>query len=237
MKRWEQAAQRRVREAERMEKLRLKDELRSTAVQAVEQYNELLQVLTSVHKEPIEGIDWRGIQEEQPPVEPTAANRYEQEATTKWQQYQPSFFDKLLGKTASKKAQLEQGVKTARDKDQSSFEQAKKEYIQQHEEWERMRQLAGRVLNKNLAAYNEAIELFDPFSGLTGLGSPPIITFNPDYVEVNLVAQTDDTVPKFTGCRICKDTGGTYRAGPAEGVGDRPINLVYLYPKAMIAMR
>ena len=43
-----------------------------------------------------------------------------------------------------------------------------------------------------------------------------------------------DTVPKLAGCGICKDTGGTYRAGPAEGVGDQPINLVYLYPKAMI---
>ena len=44
------------------------------------------------------------------------------------------------------------------------------------------------------------------------------------------------TVPKFPGCGICEDTGGTDRPCPAEGVGDQPINLVYLYPKAKIAI-
>lgn len=39
------------------------------------------------------------------------------------------------------------------------------------------------------------------------------------------------------GRGICTPAGGAYRAGFTEGIGDQPINLAYLYPKAAIAAK
>ncbi len=68
--RMERAHQQRVRHAEKIEKLRMKEQMLENAAQAVQQYTEFITLLTSLHKEAIEPVDWQGILADPVPTAP-----------------------------------------------------------------------------------------------------------------------------------------------------------------------
>jgi len=194
--RMERAFEKRAREAAKIEKLRQKEEMLANAATAVKNYNDLLSVLTSIHKEAIDPINWKELLQEEAPIEPVDSHNHEQKAAFLLQHYTPSFFDKLFGMVNSKKASLSQRLLQARQKDIAIFENDKQRYRKQQEEWEKMQRLAKGVLNKDPIIYKEATEVFNPFSEIRALGSELNFVFHPTYVQVDVMIQADDVIPK-----------------------------------------
>ncbi len=75
--RWERAHARREREAAKIEKLRQKQQMLANAAQAVEKYNELISLLTSIHKESVETTDWQELLLEPAPTPPVHSHKLE----------------------------------------------------------------------------------------------------------------------------------------------------------------
>lgn len=194
----ERAAERRVREAAKQEKLRLKAEQNALAVQAVEAYKELMISLTSAHKAEIETIDWGELLQQPEPPAPTPSRQHEINASKKLSAFRPSLLDKFLGSTKSKIASLEKAVITARARDNQTFEKATEEYRQQYEQWQQLRALATEVLNKNPDAYRQALGHFDPFPEATAGPNPPSFNVDPRYIEVTWSAEPETNIPNFT---------------------------------------
>jgi hypothetical protein len=196
--RLQRAAERRAREAAKLQRLRLKEEQKATAAQAVKQYNELIATLITVHKEPVETIDWQDILNEQPPAEPIAGHLHEQKAAEKARRYRPGLFDKLFRLSEKKKAGLERKTVLAREKDQEEYIKAGEQYTRELSEWTQLHDLAQQVLNKNPKAYKDAFEKFPPFNETMHFGAKLNFQFEPGHAQVNLEAQTGGIVPKFS---------------------------------------
>ncbi len=171
---------------------------RASASQAVDQHYYLITSLTSVHKEPVAQIDWQEISDKQAPARPEASNRLEQEATARLNRYRPTLPDRLFGTTAGKTARLEKAVEAAREKDDSELEKAMATYSLDREEWEKMHRLAVGILNKDPAAYNEAMVRFNPFTETAPSDAQPRFLFDPDAVQVEFYAHSEEIIPKFS---------------------------------------
>jgi hypothetical protein len=96
IKRADRAQQQRARQAVKYYKLQQKAEDINNATEAVEQYNNYVDVLKSVHKDCSNTVDWHELTIEQEPAEPIPGNTAETEAMAKLNRYKPSLFDKLF---------------------------------------------------------------------------------------------------------------------------------------------
>ena len=196
LNRMERAHQQRVRYAEKIEKLRMKEQMLATAAQAVQQYNELITLLTSVHKEVIERVDWMEILQDPMPVAPAYSNELEQAAAQKLSHYSPSFLDQLFGAAEKKKGRLEQNIEKARARDSSLFEQAQTDFVRQYQEWEEMQRLANGILKKSSQACADAVIRFNPLAEVKALTSSLALTFHGNYVVADLLVRENDILPR-----------------------------------------
>lgn len=194
--RWERAHQRSVREAAKIEKLRQKQQMLANAAQAVEKYNELISLLTSIHKETVETTDWQELLKEPAPTPPVHSHKLEEAAAKKLTNYVPSFLDKLFRLTNSKKQKLEQAVIAAQKRDLRIYENTQQAYVQEQEQWEKMQKAARGVLGKEPAAYRDAMELFNPFAEVTALGTTLNFDFHSGQVAATLLVNTEEIIPK-----------------------------------------
>ncbi len=125
------AQQIRAKEAARQYKLQLKQQEFDNVSQAVEDYNEYINVIKSIHKAAIEKISWTDIKNETLPLEPIYENQLENEAREKLANFKPSFFNKILGTTKRKIKKLEDRITFAIEEDERKYEQALKEVSKQ----------------------------------------------------------------------------------------------------------
>ena len=191
----EQAAERNLREAEKQEKARLNAELHALASKAVETYHEVIADLTTAHKAKIETIHWKELLQDPGPTAPVSGHRYEQTAQHRFEAYHAGFIDTVFNLADRKRKDLQKAIEAARRQDQQAFEQASVEYTQQQQQWVNMQTLARDILSKDVQAYQEALERFNPFAHTKEIAAPPSFSFHPDYIEINWFAHPEEVVP------------------------------------------
>ena len=181
--------QHRSSEIRRQELMALQQQRMAAVEQAryeVELYENRIEVITSVHKECSEPIDWEGIKASSPPYSLGEIGPNEAEALEKLNNYKPSWRDKLFERVEVKKAAL-----------QKEIEEAKQRDILEYQEWENEVRLAERVTQGDLEAYMEAIKKLAPFEDIQELGSTiNFSTNNPEYMEVTVNVHSEDVIPK-----------------------------------------
>jgi hypothetical protein len=191
----EQAAERSLREAEKKEKTRLDTELHALASKAVETYHEVIADLTTAHKAKIEIIRWKELLQDPGPAAPVPGHRHEQTAQNKFEAYHAGFLDTVFNLADRKRKDLQKAIEAGRRQDQLTFEQASADYTQQHQQWVNMQTLARDILSKDVQAYQEALERFNPFAHTREIAAPPSFSFHPDYIEVHWFAHPEEVVP------------------------------------------
>ena len=151
----------------------------------VEAYENRIEVIKSVHKECSEPYDWESIKSSPPPFQPGAIGPNEKEALQALNNYKPSWRDKLFNRVEARKAILKQDVEKARDLDQ-----------QEYGDWEKLVNLADRILSGDSAAYLQVIEELNPFDDINELGTMlNFSTNNPNYIEVTVNVHSDEVIP------------------------------------------
>lgn len=151
----------------------------------VELYENRIEVITSVHKECSEPIDWENIRSSSPPFAFGEIGQNESKALEKLNNYKPSWRDKLFERVEARKAAL-----------QKEIEEAKKLDIHEYQEWEKEVKLAERIIQGDLAAYMEVIKELAPFKDIQELGSTiNFSTNNHQYMEVTVNVHSEDVIP------------------------------------------
>ena len=196
LNRMERAHNQRVRRATQIAKAWQKEEILANAALAVQQYNELIELLTAVHKEVIAPMDWQSLHEESAPSSPVPSHALEQKAALNLFSYQPSFFDNLFKIVEKKKKRMEDKIVKAREEDAAQFGKVEADYKKALAEWEFLHNVAEGVLHQNIVAYKDAVAHFNPFSEVAALSLSIYFTFQSDNVVVDLKLQPDDVLPK-----------------------------------------
>jgi hypothetical protein len=159
-RRREREAQKRLRELERQTKEQAKLSAIEQAHLEVETYEKRVELLRSVHKEQGEVWDWPAVAASLPPPRPQKNSFHEQKANQRFIVLQPE-------KKEAAQFMLEQ----ARSQDEQDFQAAMQSYSEQMAEWEKLKNMARRILAGEHRAYTEALVEFNPFADISDLGS------------------------------------------------------------------
>lgn len=195
-RRAEREARRRQRELERQRKQLEKMQELERAIYEVQEYENHIDLLLSVHKECSDAWDWEVIQSSEPPVKPVESQSHAEAARARLSTFRPGLFDRALGRTESKREALAEAVKLAKEEDEREYQEALRTYERDYADWEATCELARRILAGDPRACIEAIKQTDPFSDISQLGSS--INFHAEestLVEATLRVNSEQVIP------------------------------------------
>jgi len=159
-RRQQRESQRRLRELERQAKEQAKLSAIEQARLEVETFEEQLEVLLSVHKAQGELWDWTSLATALPPPNPQRNSHHEQKAK-----------QRVTVLPAQQKQMSQLIIEEARRQDEREFQQETQTYSEQMAEWEKLKNLARRILAGEHKSYTEALVELNPFAELSDLGS------------------------------------------------------------------
>lgn len=203
VRRSERDSKRREREAAMRFKEQQKLEAIEDARNAVESWEEYVEMIQSMHKDCTAPIDWQEILDSPEPECPEYCDHHECHAKNQLDNFKPSFLDKLLfdrlfSSSTKKREKLKMLLVKAQNKDKDIHNNKINEFESDKEEWSYLQEMAKGVLGKNIEHYKNAIEYFDPFSTLSSIGEKINIIFNEEYIDIDIYIHSDDTIPDYT---------------------------------------
>jgi 5'-deoxynucleotidase YfbR-like HD superfamily hydrolase len=182
-----------ARELKNMEKL---DEISRAALE-VQEYENHIEVLQTVHKDCCELLDWDEIVKTEIPPAPMRGDKNEKKAKKELKDYEPTLKDKLLRNVEKKTKELENLVKAAQKEDEKEHKSALDEYDKQVTLLKELQKIGTGIKKKNLPAFIEAINRFNHFEEIKELGSQiePVMVSD-KVVEVTFDVNPETIVPK-----------------------------------------
>lgn len=196
-KRSVRANERRTRELAKQYQQNLEEQVRNDNAAAAETYNDYVNMLVSVHKSCSGKTDWNSFLNEPEPEKPRKTKKREERATAAVHLYKPSFFDRLFGREAGKRVKLQSEFDWAVQADLSEFERNADKYSEDLEDWKTVKGISQGVLAADPVAYRDAISFFDPFSGISQLGTQVSCVINRAGVTINLSVNSSQIVPDY----------------------------------------
>ncbi|QEC42253.1 hypothetical protein [Pseudobacter ginsenosidimutans] len=197
LNRVERNQKRKAREAADRFRKQLKEQELSDATAAVQEYEEYIEVLKSVHKDVSDEMDWQALAGLPEPPAPGLSNKNEETAINKRNNYRPSLTDKLFGLKAGKIRKLDNAIPKAQQTDNQEFQAAQKQYESDLQDWKTLNRISNGILKKQLEAYKEAVEQFNPFGEINELGSKLTAEFQAERGVLDLHVNTDQIIPRF----------------------------------------
>ncbi|MBN0979737.1 hypothetical protein B7453_19750 [Pseudomonas sp. IB20] len=195
-RRSERNAHRRQRDLERQSKEYARMEALEQAAYEVDVYENHLEVLLSMHKECGETINWGRLLSKLEPKSPQKNDRFEQEAVQDVRDYRPGFWSRLFKLDARQRAVLQLKVEAGQAEDRNRYQAALTEWENTHSEWMQERDLAKRILDGDRQAKLDAIEVFEPFTEISLLGSAIQMTVHEHAIlESRLSIHGSDVIP------------------------------------------
>lgn len=169
---------------------------------AVDEYNNKLDVIKSIHKECDEYINWSSLENAEEPFDINSIGLYEQYAINQLEIYQPTFIENIFkGKKIAKIEQFKENIKLAKEQD-----------IESYENWKNLKIIAEKVLKGDIDTYFIVINEMNPLDDLLEFGSDfEFGTDNPECIQVEFVINAENSIPKEslsltkTGKLSCKN--------------------------------
>ncbi|QGS68699.1 hypothetical protein CV093_10145 [Oceanobacillus sp. 143] len=143
-------------------------------------------MLTSVHEEVNDPIDWQEISTSLPPFDNGQDGPNVIVARESVESYKPTFRDRLFNRIEARKSKLLELVEEAKATDN-----------QLYNEWKDNVKQSNRILNGERESWNEVIKEVNPFEDIEELGSEVQFVFSPTElnVTVTLNVQNQQVVP------------------------------------------
>jgi len=193
----ERDAKRRQRELEKRQKELQKMQAIERATFEVEQYENYIEVIQSVHKE-TSGYSWQSLSNVKMPEEPRNACLRETKAQNEIDNYSPGFFEKLLGKTELKRNELNSKLKNAIKLDKEEYEKTVSIWQEETKEYNQIKACFEGLKNGDRMAYKEWITNIQPFKEIEGLGTRVSLDFEPQSIIVSIVGNSIEVVPELS---------------------------------------
>lgn len=156
----------------------------SDTYKVVEEYNSHINMLTSVHLEAEEPVDWTSFIKEDVHGAEDGPNVLK--AKESLSSYKPTWRDKLFNRVEARKLILNQKLQEAIELDLKLIEEKKE-----------LKDFAIRVINFEKEAWVAALNKYNPFEDIYKLGSKVEVNVNNrKELAVNLIIGNDQVVPK-----------------------------------------
>lgn len=197
VRKMEREQQREAREATKRFKEQQKLQEIEDAGQAVIDWENYIDILQSVHKNCTDSIDWGKILNSPKPKEPKAKSDNEILAQNKFDNFKPSFFDKIFGSTKRKKDNLFHLVEQAKIKDKKENDVKLNEYNLELKNWKELQKISKGILDKDVNSFLKAIDYFEPFSDIGELGTNLTFNINSSYVDIDLRVNSVEIIPDY----------------------------------------
>jgi hypothetical protein len=154
---------------------------------AVKEFENHIEMITGVHKEFDQAIDWVSIHAEPAPHRPPEPGAGERRARSELERFAPRWYEKWFPSLAEKrKRKLEAALPTAVEAD-----------AKEYEEWSSLHTLAKEILEGDVDAYFQVIEEMNPLDDLLEFGSGFEFGANDGRtIEVEFRVKSDQVVPK-----------------------------------------
>lgn len=175
-------SERREREVQKRNKELQKRKVLEQAAYEVEEYENYIEIILSLHKKNTDLVEWDAIAQSTKPSPPIKKHKNEE-------QFKVGFFSKLLGKEQQQREQ-------AKLKDEQIYQQEIDTWKEQCTEWEYEQNLATKLLSGDLEVKLEIIKEFNPFSDIQELGSSLKFEISENnIIEVTLNLHGQDVIP------------------------------------------
>ena len=189
-----------LRRQRELEKQRQNYERMQAAEQAayeVQVYENYIDVITSLHKESNEIIDWSIIRSKKIPEKPIKGQINEEKARNELTSYKPTFFDKVFNLIDKKIRKLESAISKGKRLDEEIYNKKYREYEKEFAELSMMIDLADRILSGEGEAYIESIKHIDPFSEISHIGSNiDFAVVSRELLTITLKVNGEEVIPK-----------------------------------------
>lgn len=152
----------------------------------VDDYNELIDQIKSIHEECSDPVDWAEMRDRPAPFDTMYMGPYEAEARRALESAKPSLLGRFIPSADRRRVEsLEKEIQEAQEKDRQLIA-----------DWENMRKLAIQVMTGDIDSYFYVVSEMHPFDEILDFGSDfDIGTDIPDLMEVEFHAKTAKVVP------------------------------------------
>jgi len=185
------------RDAERARKQELREQIADDAAEAVADWEDHLQQLTSLHIDLGDAIDWKTIATSARPAEPRTSSKHADNAQQDLATFKPGMFDFLGGGSAKKRGRLEVVVASAPDRDRADYDDAVRAHAAAVMEWENDTKMARRLLSGDDEAIKDVIVEMQTLTKEGLIGTSISFGINDGIVHAKADVHSEDIIPKF----------------------------------------
>lgn len=185
------------REAARRHKQAVKEQMSADAAQDVENWEDYIAGLVSIHTKLTAPMDWDKVLSKPAPSKPVRKSDHENSAREALDGFKPRLLDKVFGGSAKRKADLEHTLAEAPGIDDRTYKAAEAQYAKDLKEWEEDRSLAARLMKGEGAAIREVISEVQPLVKEDLIGSHLNFSFDDDYIHARPLVHSNEIVPSI----------------------------------------
>jgi hypothetical protein len=197
IKRSQREALRSQRELEKQRQYYERMQAVEQAAYEVQVYENYIDVITSLHKEVCDEVDWVQIKNRDLPTKPHREFSNEEKAREKFNSYKPTIFDKVLNRIEKKTNKLYEAIAVGKSLDEKINREVFQKYEEKISEDSEAIEFASRILSGEGTAYIEAIRQIDPFSEINKIGSHIEFKIISDQlIEITLKVNCEDVIPR-----------------------------------------
>lgn len=191
------AVRRMEREAEKARKQALKEEVAANAAADVEDWENRLDDLMTIHTAQAQGMNWQKILDQPEPRPPQKSSANERKAQNDLAQFRPSLREKLFGNSKKRLADLEHKLSVAPALDEVVFEKAQRKYEADITEWKNDRVLAKRLIAGERDAIQEVVAELKPLQTEGMIGTQVNFEIGDNYIHARPLVHDTEIVPGF----------------------------------------
>ncbi len=172
------------------------DELASAAAE-VEEFEERILQLTTIHHSVGESMDWDEISARPAPLTPQKMSRWENAAVHTRDVFKLNLWQRIFGDEKKLRARLDEEIVQAKQRDEVSHEGALKLHAIQFEQWRELNQLATAILSGETISYRKAFDELEPLSEMQDFGCEFEVKFPDQFTaEINMTVESDKVMPR-----------------------------------------
>lgn len=191
------AARAAERDAQRRHKQNQKMQMIVDSTSAVEDWENYVDNLVSIHTNMADMIDWHKIAGQARPSEPYLASDHRDRAEMVLAKFKPSVFHAFRGGSAKLRSRLETQVEVAAARDQKLYQDARAAHAKAVAEWEGDTALAKRLVRGEAAAIRQVIEEMQSLSDTALVGTAIEFSIGQNFVHARPKVHGDDIVPSM----------------------------------------
>lgn len=187
------------REAQRRYKAQAKAQEIANSESAVEDWEEYVESLVSIHTNMVDKIDWQLVANSERPNEPVLLYTNHDAAASAFARFKPGFFDFFNGGTDKIRRRLEQKITEAVHQDEQNYEAALSAHAQVISEWQEDKQLAEKLLRGETAAIRQVLEEKQSLSEEALLGTAVEFSIADNFIHAQPQVHSESVVPRVCG--------------------------------------